>query len=211
MNMKMITINTSNNGVFAAIASVIDQPDLENLILEMRQKLSLDIDLIPYSEFSSKYKTLVYKFDAKELAQYDELNEQSEWLENKRDSFSQREFDELHKQIMNWQQPRYLFEVKVRQSLEGYISGSNLVNALIKAIVCGEVSENDYKGIPNRGRVEHVQTNRKLYWLNKRRKENRKSYRDIASEKIDCIDNPKTVESAVRAYKDLLDQVRINK
>lgn len=200
--MKMIDIKIKDNARYVLVAILVDQPMIETIIEELRQRIGLNKQQIDYDSFLNEYKSLSYKLTHDEQKQYDQMYEKYELLEMFPERRSKNEYENLEKEILNWQNPQYNLELQIHQTLAKLGQGDEFFTPLLKAIVCNEIRDNDYVGRPSRQRVEHIRRDRIWYWKNKRLKGNeRLGYYKIS--KMDSV-TMKTVISAIKSYQSRL-------
>jgi len=103
MKMKMPVIAVADDARFAAVALIVDQPKLAELVELIRSRLyspfeqiSLPID---YKSFEEKYQSFHYRPTLSEASFYDQVAERINRLESllrdSADSFQKKEYEEL--------------------------------------------------------------------------------------------------------------------
>lgn len=203
----MIDIQIRDDARYVLVATVVDQPKIEALIDDLRKRTGLDKQLVPYDNFSSRYKYISYKPTQEEQRLYDEMNDRYEMLRFRNDTVEKREFETLEKEILNWINPRYRMESRIREALAKFPYGDEFYDVLLKAIITGEARESDYRGRSSRERADKVKRDRNWYWQNKRLKgKERRGYLKIS--KLDKAPL-QTVKTAIKSYQSRLDSLSL--
>lgn len=195
--MKAIEINIKDKNRFEAVATFLDNPQIENDIVALRKRVGLTTKLIPYYNFQNFFKLQIdYKLSKTDMDYYNNLIERLELLKNQ--GCSLKEINKLEEEINNWQDPKYNFLRDIKNILIKFRKNLEFKNALVKAVICGEVQEADFTLKITRKDVRNIARDREWYWQNRRLKgKKRKGYGKIANDKNQSL---RTVESAVKSY-----------
>ena len=194
----MIKINIENKRKFAAIATLVDRTQFIEQVSFLREKLSLSKQIIPNEEFDKYYAHgLDYSLDTDQIGYYNKMVEELEFLKSRN---WHNEFDEeirkLKTEIDGWQDPKHNFLSDVDQILRKNEVDEKYRFVVIKAVICGEIREEDFPYQVTSSYVENIIRDRDWYWLNKRRVE-RMGYSKISKKFGEHI---RTVENAVKSY-----------
>jgi hypothetical protein len=208
--MEMIKISPTRDGknnkeisnqIYATLALFLDQPGLEKHISRLRGKLNFPEDkLVLLEGFTDYYEQLPY------IKSLDELDEENYLCQFVGTEAPKNELSELAETELKYRlNPKYLFEKQIKEITNQFKNGIYLEIILQKAIICGEVNEQDYKGQPITGRYTSIIRDRKVHWINKRLTDSsgRKGFQNLAKETINKygrVSNKKTIEKAVKAY-----------
>lgn len=207
--MKQIKIKIKDIYRHALVAFFVDSPELEQNILELRKRLKLK-DLIPYDQVKSPldlYKLdLRFPFSKEEIEISDEMIEELNYL-TMFENDNKNKIDKLSKKIRNFQIDENRFLIQIDRVLLNFEKSNEYREVLTKAIITGEVGDQDFPHITTRDHVSTVKRNRKWYWKYDRAPENEKgSYKKIAKENKPEEANWQTVEKAIKSYRDRLNK-----
>lgn len=208
MNMPQIRIKGSS--LFAAVAMVVDHPQVEMFVKKCREKLYLlnGKVLLPYPyEAECKIgRDIFYKLSPEKEIYYQKLEDALNLMNNrKNDRFYQQEEaerDKIESELQSISTDKLRFDKDIEDFLNYHKVPLEYKQVLQRLILNGEVRENDYKGKPL-GRWENVKIQRRWYWQNRRTSgPSRLGYKKLGT-KEGVVQ--KTVESGIRNYKNHLD------
>lgn len=208
--MKQITVKANDPYKFAEIALLVDQPWLEPIILQLRKEFGIN-SLIPYEKYNEFYKQLLPVSEYQDKSITEKLKTLQKKLSKqfmKTGDFSITKDEKgLMELVTGIHAKQTIFEIKVIDLLKDRVKNIDVRNMVKKAIVCGEVREQDLKHKPNRRLNPHnIQRDRIMYWL-KIRDNEPMTYEDVADEILDDypdVTDADAVRKQVDRYEDRL-------
>ncbi|MBI5356674.1 hypothetical protein HZB78_03600 [Candidatus Collierbacteria bacterium] len=200
MAFDQIKIKISNKRRFESVSTLVDRTDFEELVVFLRNKIGLTNKLIPYEHFDQFYKSLDYHLNSEELSEYNQMIDEMELLENRNQKTPEeaKTYSILRQEIRRWQNPKHNFLTRLDKYLSDHKIASGYKTVVIKAIVCGEIKENDFTlSVVSKG-LRNIDRDRRWYWVNRRLSgAKRMGYMKIAKRHKEYL---RTVENAIKTY-----------
>ncbi|KKS03833.1 MAG: hypothetical protein UU56_C0014G0032 [Candidatus Curtissbacteria bacterium GW2011_GWA2_41_24] len=194
----MSKIKTTESRKFADLALVLDRPEVQSLIIQLKQSIRKTY----YPKNGKRVTVFNHKFSDKQMRQYQEWTEKIEELSNSNDLHDQKEALSLLEKVALWQDTQVTFDDLILEKLSQLKIPKTFLTPVKKAVLGLVIEDSDYqpkKFLFNFGKYNKIRRDRGLYWRYKNNK--KKGYGTIAKESGLTA---KTVESAINSYKQKL-------
>lgn len=210
MKMNMPKIRIKDSSLFAAVAMVVDHPQVEKFVKKCRAKLYFlnmkDFSSCPYEMGCKLGKDIFYKLSPEAEIYYQKLRDDLDLMNNRKNDrfyqYEKAEIDRIESELQSVSTDQLRFDKEIEDFLNYHEVPLEYKQVLQRLILNGEVRKEDYKGKPL-GRWKNVKTQRRWYWQNRRTHgPSRLGYKRLG-EKEGVVQ--KTIESGIRHYKDCLE------
>jgi len=165
MDIKPIDININDLGLFTRTAYILDQLNLLENIREIRKLWKLDNNLIPRASFSNWVNQPNYDFElSKEASGY---YLQAKDTLSKHDNRKCITEDEKHESYVLGKKLADMNPVEYEVECFMKINGLAPIwkQAILKSVVCGEISEDDFRNSNNELEYSEILNDKKFSWV----------------------------------------------